>query len=192
MDRSPVDPWDTPLRRAIGGELLDGPKPVYDIATAIGSDRSNTMRTLKRLRDDDAVISIPGKPDGHPLFAIADGMEPVLERALAADQPIGHLLPRQPVVTAAVATGQLNELARALRSRALLAHLAWAARIEGTAGQYMFVFSRDADPLASLRLVERLESSGIRCTRSLVETTMSPEALHRHAVSLRQIRATVR
>lgn len=172
--------------------MLDGPRAAYDIATAVGSDRSGTMRTLKRLRDDGAVISIADKPDGHPRFAIADGMEPLLERALAVDQPIGHLLARQPVVTAAVATTQLDDLARVLRSRALIAHLAWAARIEGTAGQYMFVFSRDADPLASLRLVETLESSGIRCTRTLVETTMSPEALHRHALSLRQARAAAR
>lgn len=179
-----INPWSTPARRAIGAQLIDAPKPAYQIAAELGADPSNTARSLRRLRDDHGAVKSSDGHDGQPVFELAFAQEEALLSAIAGEQPRGMLVAGQHALLVPIRDDQEGTFAAVLRNGARTGQVVWTARMDGAA-QYLVVFDRDADVFAALRLAEALAAGGIAARRVSVESVLGPEELRRKTASLR-------
>lgn len=186
----PETEWASAQHRAVGAQLLDGSQPVYAVASALGGDRGNVKRLLRRMADLDLVCEERPDADGQPRWALAPDQREPLVAAVAADQPVGRLVDGQVLLVAAVPADRQAGFTAALRTSALTAPVVWAARVEGADGQWLLAVDRNASPLASETIVAALAARGVVCTRLVVEDVMSGEALRRHAAALRHTART--
>jgi DNA-binding transcriptional ArsR family regulator len=180
-------PWHTARRREVGEHLRECPKSVYEVASVLGGDRSNTRRLLQQLRDAGGVVERPDGPDGRTQYGLAEGQEERLLVAIDAAQPRGQFANGQQLLIVAVDASRQAEFAAALRSADATAGLVWAARVEGADAQYALMFDKDLGSLASLRTAELLRARGLTVTRMIVEEVMPAEGLRRHAAAVRRV-----
>lgn len=187
----PGSGWSTPLRRGVGGQLLDGAQPQYAIASALGGDRANIGRLLVKLEGEGLLVRAGEDADAQRTWRLADGQREQVLAALAAEQPFATLVASQRVIAVGVPADRQDAVARRLRAAERTGSVVWAAKVEGASAQWLLVVSSQAGSLESQRLVAALESVGARCSRMLVEEVMSGEALRRHLAALRQAARSV-
>jgi hypothetical protein len=185
LERPVHHPWHTEPRRAVGCQLIDGPKAAYAVAAAIAADTSNTGRLLRTLRDDDGAVADAGLDrDGKPTYALATGQEERLLASVRDEQPSGALLPGQDVLFVTVKDRQETIFAKVLRTGALTAESVWAARTDGFA-QYILVFSKESNRLAAVMAAEALRAAGLRVRSLALHEVMSAEHFRRETAAMR-------
>lgn len=179
--------WKSAPRRAAGRALLDGPLGESRIVRAVGGDPGNTGRLLQRMAAEGIVeIESDRKPR---VWRLAYGQDEKLREALEQSQPVGELRKGQRLLLVDVCAVGEGAFAKTLRRRALLGGLVWAAKVEGTKGQYILVLDREAAALETSSVVTLLEASGVACTRVLIEEVQTPEAFVRTLSALRAVQA---
>ncbi|MGI8801041.1 MAG: hypothetical protein ACR2KV_02550 [Solirubrobacteraceae bacterium] len=179
--------WTTAARRAIGAQLLNGPRAAYQVAAELGADPSNTARSLAWLRDERGAVTSTSGPDGPPRFELAAGQRELLLDAIGGAQPRGTLVPGQQALLVTIADGQEGTFAAELRDATKTGEVVWAARIDGAA-QCVLVFDREADVYAAVRLTDALDAAGLTVRRIAVTSIMSADDLRRQAAALRLAR----